>query len=85
MGIASSIDKAQTLSEFHKNVNLTHDELTAWLDTVQSRSVGIVAGTTNVKKTSPRGGESVGHLSGNVFCKFWKRHLIYSVTTIIIT
>lgn len=64
MSNLSSQDKQNIIDDFYQKVNLSHDELDTWLDTIESRSVGIIAGTTHIKKTSPDGGESVGHLSG---------------------
>ena len=47
--------------EFDASVNMTRRELERWLDSDESRSVGV---TGTARKTDPSGGESVGHESG---------------------
>jgi Protein of unknown function (DUF3140) len=47
--------------EFDASVNMTRRELERWLDSDESKSVGVRAGT---RKTDASGGESVGHESG---------------------
>ncbi|HEY5722710.1 MAG TPA: DUF3140 domain-containing protein [Allosphingosinicella sp.] len=50
----SAIDRRQVLADFRCLVNMSAEDLTAWLDTPESLAVG-------QKKD---GGESVGHASG---------------------
>jgi len=57
-------DRDETYSRFTDAVNMTKSELTRWLETDESRSVGIKAG--GEMKTSPGGGESQGHESGRM-------------------
>lgn len=56
------------LDEAYKNfkdaVNMTRGELREWLDSDESKSVGMTAG--GGKKTSSGGGESQGHESGRM-------------------
>jgi hypothetical protein len=47
--------------EFGEAVNMTRRELEKWLDSDESRSVGVAGGN---RKTGAGGGESVGHDSG---------------------
>jgi hypothetical protein len=48
------IDRKRVARDFRQAVNMTADEIEAWLRTKASRSVG----------SRPDGGESVGHASG---------------------
>ncbi|WP_210507139.1 DUF3140 domain-containing protein [Naasia sp. SYSU D00057] len=50
-----------TRKAFSDAVNMTAKELERWLDSDESKSVGVTGGD---KKDSPGGGESVGHESG---------------------
>ena len=50
-------DRSDTLARFHEAVNMSAEELEAWLKTAQSRAVG-------QKKEGAR--ESVGHASGRL-------------------
>ena len=56
------MDEAETAREFHRVVNMTLAALRRWLDSEQSRSVGMVPGGGRV--TAPGDGESVGHHMG---------------------
>lgn len=49
-----SLDRPKIAADFAAAVNMEADELEAWLETVESRSVGF----------KRDGGESVGHASG---------------------
>lgn len=49
-----TIDRARIAADFAAAVNMSADELEAWLETPESRRVGY----------KPDGGESVGHASG---------------------
>jgi Protein of unknown function (DUF3140) len=55
---------ADAYDEFTAAVNMTKSELTKWLDSDESRSVGMTAG--GEKKTSAGGRESQGHESGRM-------------------
>ena len=50
----AALDRAEIAASFAALVNMTADEIEAWLETVESRRVG----------WKPDGGESVGHASG---------------------
>lgn len=52
--MAKPLDEARIRRDFHASVNLSAEELEAWLETPESRRVGF-------KKDD---GESVGHASG---------------------
>ena len=52
----------ETRAEFHDAVNMTPAALRKWLETEDSRSVGMVAGGDN--KSEPGGKEAVGHHMG---------------------
>lgn len=54
----------QTVQRFRGLINLSRQELEAWLTTDESQSVGIVIGTTRTKKVLGDGNESVGHAMG---------------------
>jgi hypothetical protein len=55
MRFAAAVDERQTtVRRFRRAVNMTADELAAWLRTQESRAVG----------EKPGGGESIGHASG---------------------
>ena len=58
----SDIDEAY--AAFRDAVNMSEAELRAWLDTDESRSVGMTAG--GEKKTGTGGTESQGHESGRM-------------------
>jgi hypothetical protein len=55
-------DRAETLAEFKRVVNMTPAALRAWLASDESRSVGMESGGERV--TSPDQPESVGHHMG---------------------
>ena len=55
---------ATVLSDFHSVVNMTADEIEAWLETAQSRSVGF---------TRPGETESVGRQSGRAIVEILRR------------
>ena len=55
-------DRAETVAEFNRVVNMTPAALRKWLGTDDSRSVGMAAGGERV--TSPEQHESVGHHMG---------------------
>lgn len=55
-----------TYTQFCSLVNMSNDELKTWLDTTESKSVGIKKGTTRTKVTKPEDGESTGHESGRI-------------------
>ena len=57
-------ERDEAYDEFTDAVNMTRSELTKWLDTEDSKSVGMKAG--GEKKTSSGGGESQGHESGRM-------------------
>ena len=57
-------DAAEAYDEFTEAVNMTKSELTRWLDSDESKSVGMTAGGD--KKTSKGGTESQGHESGRM-------------------
>ena len=57
-------DRDQAYDRFTDAVNMTSSELTKWLETDESKSVGMKAG--GEKKTSTSGGESQGHESGRL-------------------
>ncbi|RZS87329.1 uncharacterized protein DUF3140 [Motilibacter rhizosphaerae] len=50
-----------TYARFREAVNMTPHQLEQWLETEESRSVGIAGGE---KKSAPGGKESTGHESG---------------------
>ena len=50
----AAIDRSRVLADYRRSVNMSADEIEAWLKTPESRAVG-------QKKD---GGESVGHASG---------------------
>lgn len=54
--------EGDTRRDFGEAVNMTSGELSAWLETEESRSVGVTSGGS--KKSSPGGPQSVGHDSG---------------------
>lgn len=56
--------KRMVLARFREAVTMSAEELSRWLETDESNSVGIVSGTTKVKKRLDDGRESVGHASG---------------------
>lgn len=56
-----SDERTEVRKGFRDAVNMTPRELERWLDTDESRSVGVSGGEA---KTSTSGGESVGHRSG---------------------
>jgi hypothetical protein len=58
----SGQDQDDVRREFGDAVNMTPGELSKWLKSDESKSVGVTSG--NQKKSSPGGGESVGHDSG---------------------
>jgi hypothetical protein len=55
---------AEAYEQFTDAVNMTRSELTKWLDTDESKSVGMKAG--GEKKTGSGGTESQGHESGRM-------------------
>jgi Protein of unknown function (DUF3140) len=57
-------DVAEAYDEFTEVVNMTKSELTKWLDSEESRSVGMTA--SGDKKTGTGGAESQGHESGRM-------------------
>ena len=57
-------ERDEAYGEFKDAVNMTRSELEKWLDTDESKSVGMKAG--GEKKTSAGGGESQGHESGRM-------------------
>lgn len=56
--MAETLDREDTIREFHEAVNMTASELTKWLDTDQSQEVGWKG------EDGHGAGESVGHKSG---------------------
>ncbi len=56
------MDDRETLQEFKRVANMTPAKLRHWLDSAESRSVGMVPGGGRV--TGPAQGESVGHHMG---------------------
>lgn len=58
----ASTDRAGVMKEFREAVNMTPAALRRWLDTEESRSVGMLPG--GGRKTEAGGGESVGHHMG---------------------
>jgi hypothetical protein len=60
----SGDDVAAAYDEFTEAVNMTKSELTRWLDSDESKSVGMTA--DGDKKTSKGGTESQGHESGRM-------------------
>jgi hypothetical protein len=59
-----TVARDEAHKEFTAAVNMTKGELTTWLDTDESKSVGMKAG--GEKKTDSSGGESRGHESGRM-------------------
>jgi hypothetical protein len=57
-------DVAAAYDEFSGAVNMTKSELTKWLDSDESKSVGMTA--SGDKKTAKGGTESQGHESGRM-------------------
>jgi Protein of unknown function (DUF3140) len=57
----SGDDRDAVRGDFDDAVNVTGRELERWLDTVESRSVGVSRGD---RKSDAGGGESIGHDSG---------------------
>jgi hypothetical protein len=57
-------DTAEAYGEFTEAVNMTKSELTKWLDSDESKSVGMTA--SGDKKTTKGGTESQGHESGRM-------------------
>jgi Protein of unknown function (DUF3140) len=57
-------ETAEAYDEFAEAVNMTKSELTTWLDSDESRSVGMTAG--GATKTAKGGTESRGHESGRM-------------------
>ncbi len=55
---------AEAYDEFTEAVNMTRSELTKWLDSDESKSVGMTA--SGDKKTATGGTESQGHESGRM-------------------
>ncbi len=55
-------EQRETLTEFRRVVNMTRSELAAWLESDDSRSVGMLPGGGT--KSEPGGGEAVGHHMG---------------------
>jgi hypothetical protein len=55
----AALDRSKILADFRRSVNMSADEIEAWLKTPESRAVG-------QKKD---GGESVGHASGRRIVK----------------
>ncbi|HEX2315299.1 MAG TPA: DUF3140 domain-containing protein [Thermomonospora sp.] len=55
-------DRDEVRAEFREAVNMTPRELARWLESPESRSVGVTGGGD--RKTGPGEGESVGHESG---------------------
>ena len=58
----SDDDKAQVRAAYREAVNMTPAELRRWLDTEDSRSVGMTEGGGRV--SDPDDGEAVGHRMG---------------------
>lgn len=66
-------DKAETTyQDFIHLVNLSAQQLEAWLDSPESKSVGIKKGTSRQKVTSAKDGESIGHESGRMIVELLK-------------
>jgi hypothetical protein len=61
-GDPTELDEAY--DQFSEAVNMSKSELRKWLDSDESKSVGMKAG--GEKKTSPGGTESQGHESGRM-------------------
>jgi hypothetical protein len=59
-------DNAAVYGEFNSLVNMTPGELEKWLQTDDSRSVGIKKETGTDKKCTAEGPESTGHESGRM-------------------
>ena len=57
-------ETAEAYDEFTAAVNMTKSELTTWLDSDESKSVGMTA--SGDKKTATGGTESQGHESGRM-------------------
>jgi Protein of unknown function (DUF3140) len=57
-------ERDQAYRDFTEAVNMTRSELKKWLDSDESRSVGMTAG--GEKKSSTGGSESRGHESGRM-------------------
>ncbi|MGI4978750.1 MAG: DUF3140 domain-containing protein [Janthinobacterium lividum] len=60
--VLSDDDKAKVRADFRDAVNMTPAELRRWLDTEDSRSVGMTQGGERV--SGPGGKEAVGHHMG---------------------
>ena len=59
--MSGDAEKDAVRKEFDASVNMTRRDLERWLDSDESKSVGVSGATT---KTDTSGGESVGHESG---------------------
>lgn len=57
-------EKQGTYQKFQDSVNMTKNELEKWLDSDESRSVGIEKDSDNIQKTKDSESESIGHDSG---------------------
>lgn len=62
--MAGDTELDEAYGQFSDAVNMTRSELEKWLDTEESKSVGMQAG--GEKKTSSGGKESQGHESGRM-------------------
>lgn len=62
--MAESTERDGAYADFTDAVNMTRSELRTWLDSEESKSVGMKA--DGEKKTSSGGGESQGHESGRM-------------------
>ncbi len=60
--MSASDSEDDVRDDFDELVNMTAAELTRWLDSEQSRSVGVTG--NGAKKSGAGGEESVGHDSG---------------------
>lgn len=61
---ADTEERDEAYRQFSDAVNMTRSELSTWLESEESRSVGMRAG--GEKKTGPGGKESQGHESGRM-------------------
>ena len=68
----SDDDKKQVRAAFREAVNMTPAELRRWLDTADSRSVGMTGSGERV--TAPEGEEAVGHQMGRHILALHEMH-----------
>lgn len=58
----SDDERRAVYRKFHEAVNMSPRQLERWLDTTESRSVGVTSG--GGRKQRPGGDEAIGHRSG---------------------